>query len=153
MILEEKAKQFATSLDKPDFKVSNGWLCRWKTRNGMKYKKAHGEKNDGDYESAEMWNSTVLSDVLEKFEPRNIYNADEMGIYYGAIPDGTLTLGTEKLSGSKKAKDCITALVAVNMDSSDKHPLLIIRKSRNPRCFSEEFSNCQLPTSTTKMHE
>ena len=60
-------------LNKTDFNVSNGWLCRWKTRNGIKYNKAHGEKIDADHESAEMWTSTVLSDVLEKFEPRNIY--------------------------------------------------------------------------------
>ena len=82
LILEEKAKQFATALDKLDFKVSNGWLCRWKTRNGIKYKKAHVEKNNADYESAELWTSPVLFDVLEKFEPQNIYNADEIGIYY-----------------------------------------------------------------------
>ena len=70
LILEEKAKQFATRMNKTDFNVSNG---RWKTRNGIKYNKAHGEKIDADHESAEMWTSTVLSDVLEKFEPRNIY--------------------------------------------------------------------------------
>ena len=111
----------------------------------------HGEKNDADYDSAEMWTSTVLSDVLEIFEPRNIYNADETETYYRALPDGTLTLATEKLSGSKKAKDRITALVADNMDNSDKRPLLIIGRSRNPRCFREVQ---QLSTPyTKKMHE
>lgn len=44
-------------------------------------------------------------------------------IYYR---DSTLTFATDKLSGSKKGKDRITALVAVNMDGSDKCPLLII---------------------------
>ena len=29
-LILEKARQFATALDKPDFKVSNGWLYRWK---------------------------------------------------------------------------------------------------------------------------
>lgn len=141
VILEEKARQFTTALDKPDFKVTNGWLCRWKARHGIKYKKAHGEKNDADLEAADTWTSFVLSDVLENFEPRNIYNADETGIYYRALPDGTLTFATEKLSGSKKAKDRITALVAVNMDGSDKRPLLIIGKSKNPRCIIGKSKN------------
>ena len=95
---------------------------------------------------SEMWTSTVLSEVLEQFDVKNIYNADETGIYYRALPDGTLTLATERLSGSKKAKDRITALVAVNMDGSDQCPLLIIGKSKNPRCFRGVQ---QLPTSYT----
>ena len=52
-ILEEKARQFATALDKPNFHVTTGWLCRWKARHGIKYKRAHGEKNDADVESAD----------------------------------------------------------------------------------------------------
>ncbi|CAI8046115.1 Tigger transposable element-derived protein 3 [Geodia barretti] len=34
-ILEEKANHFASVLEK-DFKATNGWLCRWKTRHGIK---------------------------------------------------------------------------------------------------------------------
>ena len=148
-ILEEKARQFATALDKPSFHVTTGWLCRWKARHGIKYKKAHGEKNDADLESADVWTSTVLCDLLHNFEPRNIYNADETGIYYRALPDGTLTFSTDKLSGSKKAKDRITALVAVNMDGSDKRPLLIVGKSKQPRCF-RGVQQLPLPYSNNK---
>ena len=39
-LILEKARQFATALDKPNFKVSNAWLCHWKTRNSIRYKKA-----------------------------------------------------------------------------------------------------------------
>ena len=35
-ILEEKANHFASVLEK-DFKSTNGWLCRWKTRHGIKF--------------------------------------------------------------------------------------------------------------------
>ena len=35
-ILEEKANLFASVLEK-DFKAKNGWLCRWKTRHGIKF--------------------------------------------------------------------------------------------------------------------
>ena len=32
LILEEKAMQFASAMSKPNFKVTTGWLCRWKAR-------------------------------------------------------------------------------------------------------------------------
>ena len=92
------------------------------------------KKNDADPVSAEAWSSVVLSVLSEKFEPWNIYNADETGIYYCALP-GTLTHAQENLSGHKKAKDHITALVAVNMDGSDKRHLLVIGNSKNPCCL------------------
>ena len=85
-------------------------------RHGIKYKKACREKNDADLEFAGTWTSTVLSQVVENFESQNIYSTDETGIYYCALPSDTLVFATEKLIGTKKAKDRITALVAVNMD-------------------------------------
>ena len=85
----------------------------------------------------------MLSELLKKFEPRNVYNANETGIYYRALPDGTLTHAQENLSGQKKAKDRIMALVAVNMDGSDKRPLLVIGKSKQLRCFGGIY---RLPT-------
>ena len=41
----------------------------------------------------------------------------------------------EKCSGGKHSKDRITLLVGANMDGTEKLPLLMIGKSRNPRCF------------------
>ena len=38
-------------------------------------------------------------------------------------------------SGGKKAKDRITVMVACNMTGTDRRRLLVIGKSRNPRCF------------------
>ena len=122
--------QFAAALGKPDFNVTTGWICRLKARHGIKYKKANGEKND---ESVDTWSSTVLAELLENFEPRIIYNADETGIYFRALPDSTLSFPRGKLSGNKKIKYCITALVTVNMNGS---PLLTIGKSKNPHWSS-----------------
>ena len=138
--LEEKAKQFADVLENPIFKVTNGWLYRWKARYNIKYKKAYGEKNDADLESANTWTATVLSEILDNLEPRNIYNADETGIYYRALPDGTLAFATEKLSGSKKAKMAQTSVLSSSLERVRTHVV------------SGEFSNCQLPTPTTQMH-
>ena len=68
----------------------------------------------------------MLIKYLERYAPCDIYmyNADETAIYYCAVPDGFLIFSTDKFSGSKRAKDCVTALVTANMDGTDKYPLL-----------------------------
>ena len=35
-LILEKAMQFASAMSKPNFKVTTGWLCRWKARHGKK---------------------------------------------------------------------------------------------------------------------
>ncbi|ELT90244.1 hypothetical protein CAPTEDRAFT_28290, partial [Capitella teleta] len=109
---------------------TSGWLSRWKEHHWIGFKKAHREKDDADTLAAKTWTANIFSDILKEFHPRDIYNADETGIYFRALPDGTLAERAEK-----KARDRITALVANNMDGSDKQPLLIIGKSLNLRCF------------------
>ena len=47
-VLEEKANHLAALLGKLDFKAANGWLCRWKSCNRIKFKKARVEKKDAD---------------------------------------------------------------------------------------------------------
>ena len=47
-VLKEKAKHLAALLGNRYFKAANGWLCRWKSGNGIKFKKARGEKKDAD---------------------------------------------------------------------------------------------------------
>ena len=52
-VLEEKANHLAALLGNRDSKAPNGWLCRWKSRNGIKFKKAHGEKKDADINASD----------------------------------------------------------------------------------------------------
>ncbi|XP_033761525.1 tigger transposable element-derived protein 4-like [Pecten maximus] len=139
-ILEGKAKDLASHMKKEDFTPTSGWLSRWKQRNGITYKRICGEKRDADITAADNWITTVLPELLSKYEPRDIYNADETGIYYRALPDGTLASKAETVSGSKKAKDRITAMICCNMDGTDKRPLLVLGKSKNPRCFRGQSS-------------
>jgi hypothetical protein len=134
-ILQEKAEDLASKMKITDFSATGGWLSRWKHRNNIGFKKMHGEKKDADQEAADQWINNILPQLLETYSPENVYNADETGIYYRALPDGTLTFKTDKIAGSKKAKDRVTVLVCANMDGSDKQKLMVIGKSRDPRCF------------------
>ena len=53
--LEEKANHLVGLLGNMEFIATNGWLCRWKSRHGIKFKKlhVHGEKTAADIDSAE----------------------------------------------------------------------------------------------------
>ena len=73
-----------------------------------------------DAEAAEEWTSTILSQPLQEYNPEDISNADETGLYYRATPDGSLCYAYEQLSGSKKAMDRIAVLCCTNMTGKEK---------------------------------
>ena len=134
-ILLAKASEFAVKLDDTEFKASEGFLYRWKKRRSIVYKRACGEKASADVKSAEQWIETELPKLLEEYEADNVYNADETDLYYRATPDGSLCHTKDKLAGSKKAIDRVTVLCCANMSGTDNRKLLVIGKSKKPRCF------------------
>ena len=91
-------------------------------------------KASADFGGAEVWKSIKIPELLRQYNPYDIYNADETGLYYRATPDNSLCYTYEQLSGSKKAMEGVTVLLCVNMSGSDKK-LLIIGKSKRPRCL------------------
>ena len=48
--------------------------------------------------------------ILEKFDADEIFNADEIGLYYRAPPDGSIRYKYESLSGSEKAIERVTGM-------------------------------------------
>ena len=76
------------------------------------------------------WKETVLPAILSNYkEPRNIFNADEFGLFYQALPKKTLDLKGEKCSGGKNSKIRLTGLAAANM-IGENLPMFVIGKSQ-----------------------
>ena len=142
-MLKEKAQDFASQLS-VDFVASDGWLQRWRARHGVEHKRAHGERNGADQVSASTFISNELPDILSRYADKEVYNADEFALYFRLLPETTMAHRDENVSGGKKSKDRLTGLVCTNMDGSDKKKLLVLGKSRNPRCFKGKKN---LPTS------
>lgn len=71
---------------------------------------------------------------MKGYNPCDIFNADETGLFYKLMPEKTLQLKGEKCSGGKRSKDRLTLLVALSMDGSENLKLLVIGKFENPRC-------------------
>jgi hypothetical protein len=102
-ILRGKAKMIAAQLNIENFIASNGWIARFKDRHGLVYKKLAGESAAVDSESTEVWLERLPS-LLEGYEQRHIYNADETGLFYNMLPDRTLAPKGESCHGGKNSK-------------------------------------------------
>ncbi|XP_057324247.1 tigger transposable element-derived protein 4-like [Microplitis mediator] len=81
-------------------------------------------------------NSFRASNGWLDYEPKDIFNADETGLFFKCLPDKTLIFKNEKCYGGKHSKERLTILLATNMTGSEKLKPLVIGKSKKPRCFS-----------------
>ena len=80
------------------------------------------------------WFETTLPTMLSKYKLEDIFNADELGLFYHCLPNKALHLKSKKCSSGKNSKIRITGLAAAN-SVSDKLSMFVIGKSKTSRCF------------------
>ena len=80
-MLLKKAHSLAIQLNS-DFQPNPSRLERLKKRESNSFQKLHGEKRAADNEGAESWTSEIVPSIVEGYEPLNIFNADESGLFY-----------------------------------------------------------------------
>lgn len=134
-ILQEKANDYAKLFGKPDFKCTESWIKRFRLRHNIVPGKISGEAASVPEGVPDDWLKTVWPTIRRNYIDDQIFNADETGLFYKMTPDKTLKFKGEKCTRGKTAKDRIIVLVATNMTGSEKRKLVIIGKSKNPRCF------------------
>ena len=134
-LMREKATMFATKLKHETFQCSGGWLDRFKARHGVVFREICGEAAAVDDNIVTSWLDKTLAPILSSYHPRDVFNADETGVFYRLLPDKTLCFKGDSCHGGKQSKERITAMVCANMDGSEKLPLMVIGKFERPRCF------------------
>ena len=140
VVIQEKARRLQCSLNQSALRAeyhtsctfSNGWLYAFKQRHNLKCHKSHGELGDADHEGAAIA-LPELRLLAQQFHLRDIFNADEFGLYYSASP--TQTIGPGPIPGNNKSKKRVTFLVCSNVDGTEYIPPLMIGKAKRPRCF------------------
>ena len=135
IIIKEKALSLAKSLELTDFRASDGWLDKWKQRYNVTFKAVSGEGNAVTPEMTASWSETYLPIILSKYELKDIYNADEFGLFYQALADKSFHYTGERCNCGKHSKVRLTRLAAGNA-TGEKLPLFVIGKYAKPRCFS-----------------
>ena len=74
-------------------------------------------------------------DELRNCALNDFWNADEFGIFYKMSPESAV--GSGRIPGKKKKKERLSYLVCTNADGSEKYPMLIIGRSKKPKCFGK----------------
>ncbi|XP_065642745.1 tigger transposable element-derived protein 4-like [Hydra vulgaris] len=116
-IIKEKALDFANIAD---FKASEGTIS--------------GEERSRTAEKTSSWEQANLPIILSRYELRDVYNADEFGLFYQQSPTKTFHLKDERCAGGKLSKVRLTGLAAGN-GVVKKLSMFIIGKAEKPRCF------------------
>ena len=130
----------AKSLSDDGGTFGEGWLRGFKDRYNIVFKKAHGEKAAADNVAAEEWIAERWPELAAEFDPKDIWNADETGLFFRGLSDRGFVGGSEgEIAGGKVAKDRLSVLVTCSMVGK-KLPLLVIGKSKNPRHFPKNHS-------------
>ncbi len=115
------------------FTASNGWLESWRKQFNIKSLALSGESNSVDPAILDDWASR-LPTVLEGYELKDVFNADETGLYYRTLPSRSLVHAGESGKGIRTSKDRITVLLCCSAAGEKVKPL-VIGRTQNPRCF------------------
>ncbi|KAL4104008.1 hypothetical protein QTP88_019321 [Uroleucon formosanum] len=134
----EKAKWFHEHLKiEETFNASQGWLFRFKTRQGIRQLDIQGESLSGDLTAATLFNDEFHSFLSKlNLSPDQVYNADESGLFWKMLPSKTLAAQSEKSApGHKSNKERLTIMTCSNATGSHKIKLTVIGKAKKPRSF------------------
>lgn len=134
-VVREKADDIALSLGIDNFQASGGWLHRFKTRHNLVYKTVCGEGKKVDESVVNEWKTATLPSLIAGYEPRDIFNTDEAGLFFNVQPEKSLCFKGQNCQGGEKSKNRITVLFCCNADGSEKFKLTVVGKFQKPRCF------------------
>jgi hypothetical protein len=80
-----------------------------------------------DFLAADEWIKRKWPKIFTEYSPEDIYNADETGNVFRAMPEHTYLFKNEGAKGFKFSKERVTVLCCANM-KGEKRDLLLIEK-------------------------
>ncbi len=105
-----KALKIAEELGINGFKGSNGWLEKWKARHNIKKMVVSGESGEVSGATVESWYER-LPEILSGFtDLSNIWNMDETGCFWKALPTTGLREKGKACNGGKQAKSGLLSI-------------------------------------------
>ena len=113
-------------------------------RNNLSQHKLCGESADVPEATVYSWKER-LGSIIFGYAMQDIWNMDETGWFYRALPDKSLSEKAKKCKGGKKSKERLTVAFFVSATGERRKPV-VIGKYANPRCLKnikEDDLPCQ----------
>ena len=76
-----------------------------------------------------------IPELVRGYKLEDIWNMDELGLFFKLLPDKGVTEKAKSKKGGKKAQVCLMVGFFVNADGQKVDEPVIIWKSKKPRCF------------------
>jgi hypothetical protein len=104
------SQEVAKSLGNDQFKTSTGWLDSFKKRHNIVWNGVCGESKDVDQSVLSEY-KPKLTELISPYEPENIYNADETGLFFWALPTKLLMVKGQMCTGGRMSKERLKVLL------------------------------------------
>ena len=127
------------------FTASNGWLDSSKQTYGVREKRLCGEADEVYTITIEAW-IEQLPELSQDYEPGNILNLDELGLFFKALSEKGPAEKTKKSKSGKKSKQRTTVMFIIAPNGSFVFEPTVIWRSKLPRCF-KSLKNASKPMS------
>lgn len=136
-LIKEKSLEIAKKLNIEEFSASDGWYQNFLKRKSLKQKSTIGTEQKINEKTTSNCRQEDLKNILQKYNPENIYNYDETGIYYELLPNKAICKSTTETKFHLNSKKRLTLLLACNFTGSKKLTPVVIGMSKSPRCLKE----------------
>ncbi|KAG0428943.1 Tigger transposable element-derived protein 6, partial [Dictyocoela muelleri] len=133
--IKEIALKLASLAGLENFKASNGFIHRFKSRHNITCKLIKGESGLVDGNLIESFKE-IYENKMKMYNKNNIFNCDETGFFFKCTPNRTLCLKSETQISGKFSKERVTILFCVSLTGEKIDPLLI-GKFKCPRGFKD----------------
>ena len=113
------------------FKAMDGWFTRWKKQHDITFVILNEEAAETNVKASKIFVTESTLEILKTFPDENIWNVDEIRIYFHALPDSMFVCKDKKNNkrGFKVSKGHAAILECGSM-AGEKQPLLFIGHQR-----------------------
>ena len=130
-----------------DIIVHRSWVSRFIERHGLSSREISGEALSVNPETVQTWLDVEWPALASRYQPCDIFNADETGLCYRTLPHRTLAYRRMNVVGAKSPKDRITVLLAVSMLGEKRRPVVVGKFARPHALRNQTYDNVRYVSS------